>query len=119
MKKGLNLTDSLKIQIIYDGIKISENWDCSKPFHWMVENARFIFSHKSYGGERIKLVVSEPIEGFDCFEIGCDRYGIKVKADTVFSSGWGAMIEDSSKEIIPYIKEYLTRQGATDLIVEP
>lgn len=97
------------------GIKVSTNWDCVKSFQWMLDNARFIFSHKSYGGERICIVVKEPIEKYDCFEIGYDRYGIKVKADTVFSNGWGNMIEDSSKDIVNFIKDYLKRDGATDL----
>ena len=100
----------------YKGIKVSTNWDCIKSFQWMCENAKFIFSHKSYKGERIKIVVNEPIEKFDCFEIGYDRYGVTTNADTVFSSGWGEMIEDSSKEIVEYIKEYLKREGVSDLI---
>ncbi len=97
-------------------IKISSNWDCIKSFDWMVKNARFIFSHKSYSGEKLKIVVKEPIDKYDCFEIGYDRYGLTTEADTVFSSGWGNMIQDSSKEIIPFIKSYLVREGASDLI---
>lgn len=101
----------------YKGIKISSNWDCIKSFQWMVENARFVFTHLSSGGERLKLVVHEPIiDKFDCFEIGNDRYGVITKADTQFSSGWGGMIEDSSKEIIPFIKDYLIRQGASGFV---
>lgn len=103
----------------YQGIKVSKNWDCIKSFQWMCENAKFIFSHKSYGGERIKVVIKEPIEKFDCFEIGYDRWGIKVKADTIFNNGWGNMIEDSSKDIIGYIKEYLIKDGASHLIETP
>lgn len=103
---------------IVHGIMVSPDWDCIRSFEWMVANAGFIFTHKGYSGERLKLVLHEPIEKFDCFEIGYDRYGIKVKADTVFSNGWGNMIADSSKEIVPFIKEYLIREGASDLIIE-
>ncbi len=100
----------------YKGIKVSKNWDCVKSFKCLCENAKFIFSHKSYNGERIKIVVNESIEKFDCFEIGYDRYGVTINADTIFSSGWGEMIEDSSKEIVEYVKDYLKREGASDLI---
>lgn len=103
--------------IAYKEIRISQNWDCIKSFQWMCENAKFIFSHKSYSGERIKIVVNESIGKFDCFEIGYDRYGVTADADTIFSSGWGNMIEDSSKEIIEYIKGYLKREGASDLLL--
>lgn len=102
--------------IEYKGIKISPNWDCLKSFEWMVSNSKFIFSHKSYKGERIKIVLTEPIERYDCFEIGYDRYGITVNADTVFSSGWGSMIEDSSKEVVAYVKDYLIREGAYSIV---
>jgi hypothetical protein len=61
-------------------------------------------------------VVQEPIGRFDCFEIGYDRYGVTTEADTIFSSGWGEMIEDSSKDIVGYIKDYLKREGASNLL---
>lgn len=104
---------------VYQGIKISPNWDNVKSFQWMCDNARFVFSHKSSGGERCKLVVKEPVEGLDCFEIGNDRYGVIESACTRFSGGWGEMIDDSSKEVVKYIKDYLIRQGATDLVLNP
>lgn len=102
---------------IYKGIKVSKNWDCIKSFGWMCENAKFIFSHKSYAGERLKIVINEPLGKFDCFEIGYDRWGVTTDADTIFSHGWGEMIEDSSKQIVSYIKDYLKREGASDLLV--
>lgn len=101
---------------IYQGLPISPNWGLIKPFGWIVENARFIFSHKSYKGERIKIVIKDPIEKMDCFEIGYDRWGLTINADTKLSSGWVDMIQDSSKEIVQYIKDYLKREGASDLI---
>ncbi len=98
---------------------MSKNWDFIKSFQWLCENARFIFSHKSYKGEKLKLITKEHVDKFDCFEIGYDRYGVTVEADTVFNNGWGDMIEDSSKEIVQYIKDYLEREGASDLIIDP
>jgi hypothetical protein len=104
----------------YKGIKISSNWDFPQTLKEVCENSRFIFSHKSYKEERIKVVLKEPIaEKYDCFEIGYDRYGVTITADTQFSQGWGNMIEDSSKEITEYIRQYLIREGATDLVEPP
>ncbi|MES2620187.1 MAG: hypothetical protein V4615_04975 [Bacteroidota bacterium] len=102
----------------YEGLLVSKNWDCIKSFQWMCENAIFIFSHKAYGNERIVIVLKEPLDGYDCFEIGYGRYGVIIKADIVFSAAWGHMINDSSKEIVKYIKDYLLREGASDLIVK-
>lgn len=117
MSAKIECMETIEKDSVYQGIKISRNWGNIKSFQWMVENARFIFSHKSYGGERIKIVVNEKIEGMDCFEIGYDRYGLTEKACTIFSNGWGSAIEDSSKEIVAYIKEYLIQDGASDLII--
>lgn len=101
------------------GLKVSINWDGEKPFEWMLEHSKFIFSHYSSGRLRISLVIDERLEGdrYDCFEIGYDKYGIQVKGCTQFGPGWGSMIVDSSKEIVPFIKDYLLKDGATDLIL--
>lgn len=100
----------------YKGILISSNWDCVKSFQWLCENAKFIFSHKSYSGERPKIVLKEPINEIDCIEIGYDRYGVMAVADTNFGPGWGNAIEDSSKDIVGFLKDWLIKDGATDLI---
>ncbi|MCW3109891.1 MAG: hypothetical protein JWQ09_4397 [Segetibacter sp.] len=100
---------------IYKGIKVSSNWDCIKSFQWCCENARFIFTHKGYKGERLKLVLKEPIaDKIDCIEINQDRYGVISNADTTFNFGWGEMIQDSSKEITDFIKDYLHRENTMD-----
>lgn len=100
----------------YEGIIISRNWDSIISFKSMCENAKFVFSHKSDGKERVKIVTKFSFDGLNCFEIGNDRYGIVENASTTFGNNWGGMIDDSSKEIIPFIKKYLTRIGASDLI---
>lgn len=102
----------------YGGILISKNWGCIKSLQWMVENARFIFSYHGAGRERIDIVTRETIEGYDQFEIGNDRYGITENGCARFNNTWGEQIRDSSKDIIPFIKEYLVRIKATHLIIK-
>lgn len=105
----------MKTDTIYKNIKVSRNWDLIKPFSWLCENARFVFLF-NHGRERLYIVTKESIEGYDCFEISNDRYGIIPSSSAQFSVGWGKMIEDSSLEIIPTIRQYIIRSGATDLV---
>lgn len=101
----------------FEGLKISKNWNCIMPFSWFVHNARFIFTYRSCSSNKIDIVTRIPLEKMDCFEIGYDRFGLTINADTVFSNAWGEMITDSSKEIIAYIKDYLKAEGADDLMI--
>lgn len=102
----------------YCGILVSKKWYCVKSFQWMCENARFVFTYDIGEGEELMLVTKDDIEGMDCFEIGNDRYGVIDGGCCKFNETLGNQIKDSSRDVVPFIKAYMIRSNALDLIIE-
>lgn len=104
---------------IFQGIKVSRNWDCIISFEEMVKKARFIFIDSIHHDGKPLLVMPYDSNDFklDCFIITQDRYGIRISGETKFNNFIGDHITDSSTDVVKFIKEFLVRCGATDLIV--
>ncbi len=96
--------------------KISTAWDCIKTFEELVADAKFIFIGKGWINLTPKLVLKTPINGIDCIEISYDNKGLTNGGECVFSENWGDQIEDSSKDIATFLREFLEREGAVDIL---
>lgn len=77
----------------------------------MLENMRFIFSLKGEHG-RPYIVLKEPIETMDTFEITYCSDGLDTNGCMRFNDYMGEQIENSSLDAISFIKEYLIKERA-------
>lgn len=96
--------------------KISTAWDCIKTFDELVADAKFIFIGKGWINLTPRLVLKTPINGIDCIEISYDNKGLTNGGECVFSENWGDQIEDSSKDVVTFLREFLEREGAVDIL---
>lgn len=96
------------------GFAISPNWGSILSIEYLISNGKFVFSNVGHKGVRPRIVLKEPVNGVDCFEIGYDRYGLIIESECVFSGSLGAQIEDSSKYIASFIRKFLITDGATE-----
>lgn len=96
--------------------KISTAWDCIKTFDELVSDAKFIFIGKGWENLTPRIVLNKPINGIDCIEISYDKFGLKNGGECVFSENWGEGIEDSSKNVETFLREFLEREGAVDIL---
>ena len=96
--------------------KISTAWDCIKTFDELVADAKFIFIGKGWINLTPRLVLKTPINGIDCIEISYDNKGLTNGGECVFSENWGDQIEDSSKDVVTFLSEFLEREGAVDIL---
>lgn len=96
--------------------KISTAWDCIKTFEELVSDAKFIFIGKGWINLTPRLVLKTPINGIDCIEISYDNKGLTNGGECVFSENWGDQIEDSSKDVVTFLREFLEREGAVDIL---
>ncbi len=98
--------------------KISTAWDCIKTFDELVADAKFIFIQNEHRNYLPKLVLNTPIGtgGYDCIEIDYDRHGLVNGGVSKFDDNWGITIDDSSKDISNFLREFLEREGAVDIL---
>lgn len=97
--------------------KISTAWDCVKTFDELVADAKFIFIQNGHGNCLPRIVLNTPIgDGYDCIEIDYDRYGLLNGGVSKFDDNWGITIDDSSKDIKTFLREFLEREGAVDIL---
>lgn len=96
--------------------KISQNWDCIKSLDDLIKDAKFIFQNDGYKGRRPRIVLNNPIDGFDVIEIDYDRYGLITNGIAKFNSQWGDSIIDSSKDIEGSIEQFLRDESLTEFI---
>jgi len=99
--------------------KISKNWDCIASLEELISKSLFIFLNDENSGVRPRIVLKEAINGIDCIEIDYDQWGLTTNGETKFNNNWGGMIADSSKDCISFIKDFLIKEGAYDLIYHP
>lgn len=85
-------------------------------FEYMIENMRFILSLKGQNG-RPYIVLKEPFNTMDMFEISYCSDGLDTNGDCRFNEFTGEQIEDSSLDAIDFIARYLIKEGASDLII--
>jgi hypothetical protein len=97
-------------------IKISEKWDCIKSFDELVADAKFVFYQNGHGNYLPRIVLNTPIEGYDCIEIDYDKTGVLNAGVSKFDDNWGIIIDDSSKDVLGFIKRFLIDDGASGLI---
>jgi hypothetical protein len=96
--------------------KISPKWDCVKTFEELVSDAKFIFIQQGHGNYLPQIVLNTPIEGFDCIEIDYDKEGLTNGGVSKFDDNWGITIDDSSKDCVSFLKNFLELDGAVDLL---
>lgn len=97
--------------------KISHKWECVKSLDELIDDSKFIFSSNSYKGKRPKIVLNNSINGIDCIEIDYEKDGLITNAECVFSETWGNGIIDSSKDCVSFIRDFLIKDEAADLLV--
>lgn len=97
--------------------KISPKWDnnCGIPFDNLLSDAAFAFVVDK---NHVRIVTRNNYNGINCFAIGYDRWGLIEYGESKFNSSWGDQIKDSSANIIKFIKDYLTQDGAGELMVK-
>jgi hypothetical protein len=96
--------------------KISPDWDCLKSIDELIADAKFIFIQNGHESYLPRLVLNTPIEGYNCIEIDYTKKGLINGGVSKFDDNWGITIDDSSKDCIKFLKEFLEREGAVDIV---
>jgi len=96
--------------------KVSAAWWQTQSIAWVIDHAQFAFTNSSYKGNRVRIVTSKSLGGYNCFEFDNDKHGIIVTSECVYNINyWYAITVKEAKtkdEIIEMLETFYLEWGS-------